>query len=495
MDIARECAGLTIPSLLPPEGADESTELAVPYSSAPARFVSGCASKLTTQVVPLNDIPMFGLEPEGQPDTVEQGIATMEGLRDGERAIMGQLKTTNLRQAITMVWEHLAVVGDVLLCQRDDFVFQLYRLDHYVVQRDWAGVPYRIIFREFYPKDNLPSFLQGKGGGVSGTHDVAMPMDKKAEFEVLYTELTREATSNKWQSVSEFRGQLVNPGTYAVSAYWPLRWNGLVGEDYGRSLCEENIGDLRQLDALSKAMVEGAAASSFFFYVVDPTGYTELVDVQNVLNGGMIPGRKADIEIVQADNVQQLQATAAAIGVLIRQLGSVFLSEAAVQPTGERVTAYQSAKFSADQMESVGAALTNFYHELQPKIVARTMALMEAKGTLPEGFTALITDGKMKINIKTGLETLSRELDKSKLSMLIDRLEAMPESAQNAIDWTGFLAELFAASGVDPRGKIKTREQQAQEASAAQRSELQQHAATTAIDALGKGAQEAMAQA
>ena len=39
-------------------------------------------------------------------------------------------------------------------------------------------------------------------------------------------------------------------------------------EDYGRSYCEEFIGDLKSLEGLTEAMVEAAAATSKVVFLV-----------------------------------------------------------------------------------------------------------------------------------------------------------------------------------------------------------------------------------
>ena len=42
----------------------------------------------------------------------------------------------------------------------------------------------------------------------------------------------------------------------------PLRFNVVDGENYGRGRVEEFLGDLRSLEALSQALVEGSAAAT-----------------------------------------------------------------------------------------------------------------------------------------------------------------------------------------------------------------------------------------
>ena len=54
--------GLTIPSLLPPEGYTEDDQLPQPYSSVSARGVMNMASRILSAMLPLNDAPFFNLK-------------------------------------------------------------------------------------------------------------------------------------------------------------------------------------------------------------------------------------------------------------------------------------------------------------------------------------------------------------------------------------------------------------------------------------------------
>ena len=59
----------------------------------------------------------------------------------------------------------------------------------------------------------------------------------------------------------------------------PLRWIGVTGEDYGRSHCEEILGDIETLEAYTKALIDGMTAASTFWMAIDPSGITDIDDV------------------------------------------------------------------------------------------------------------------------------------------------------------------------------------------------------------------------
>ena len=67
----------------------------------------------------------------------------------------------------------------------------------------------------------------------------------------------------------EVKGEVIagSKGKYRADAvpFLPLRFSRIDGEDYGRGFVEELLGDLRSLEGLSQAIVEGSAAAAKCF--------------------------------------------------------------------------------------------------------------------------------------------------------------------------------------------------------------------------------------
>ncbi len=66
------------------------------------------------------------------------------------------------------------------------------------------------------------------------------------------------------------------PRSYPLDAlpWLPLRLRQVDGEDYSRSHVEEFLGDLRSLENLTKAIVEGVAALAKLIILVKSNGVT-----------------------------------------------------------------------------------------------------------------------------------------------------------------------------------------------------------------------------
>ena len=103
------------------------------------------------------------------------------------------------------------------------------------------------------------------------------PVDRNTKDYDLYTCV--KLKDKKWEVYQEVQGITI-PGSYGSfqkdrCPFIPLRFSRVDGEDYGRGFVEEYIGDLRSLEALSQAIVEGSAASAKVLFLVRPNGTTK----------------------------------------------------------------------------------------------------------------------------------------------------------------------------------------------------------------------------
>ena len=136
LERSRFCSSLTVPTLLPPRGWTEESQLPQPFSSVAARGVTSMASRMLSALLPLNDTPFFKFEMKNgaQPET-----EVREYLENLSYQVYNKLSAKNLRDTLYQVLQHLIVVGDILLIMEDDFSFRTARLDQYVCRRDVQG--------------------------------------------------------------------------------------------------------------------------------------------------------------------------------------------------------------------------------------------------------------------------------------------------------------------------------------------------------------------
>lgn len=282
----RNAAELTIPSLLPPEGHSGSTILPTPFQGLGARGVNNLSSKLLLALMPPNS-PFFRLTIDDY--TLEQ-MTQQEGMRAEveealgkiERAVTTEIETQAIRVSVGEALKQLLVAGNVLLYLAPEGGLKVFRLDRYVVSRDTMGNVIEIIVTETIAFAALPDTVREAIEAKEG--------EKKRDEEIeIFTHVHREA--DEWKVIQEVKGIKLpeTAGTYPLekSPWIPLRFSKIDGEDYGRGYIEEYYGDLRSLEALTKAIVEGSAAAAKVLFLVNPNGVTQHKTLTDSPNGAV----------------------------------------------------------------------------------------------------------------------------------------------------------------------------------------------------------------
>ncbi|WP_238842034.1 portal protein, partial [Xylella fastidiosa] len=83
--------------------------------------------------------------------------------------------------------------------------------------------------------------------------------------------------------------------------YIPVRMVRIDGEAYGRSSCEEYLGDLRSLENLQEAIVKMSMISAKVIGLVNPAGITQPRRLTKAQTGDFVPGRREDIDFLQLE--------------------------------------------------------------------------------------------------------------------------------------------------------------------------------------------------
>ena len=148
LDRARDCSLLTIPSLIPQDAHNETSDLYTPFQGIGARGVNNLASKLSLALMPPNS-PFFRfmVEPYTLKDLAEDEAARTQieqQLGEYERAVMSEIETSGDRVAVHEALKHLIVGGNVLL-QVGPEKTRVIHLDSYVVSRAPNGEVLEIV--------------------------------------------------------------------------------------------------------------------------------------------------------------------------------------------------------------------------------------------------------------------------------------------------------------------------------------------------------------
>lgn len=488
---ARECATLTIPSLVPPEGATGATKLPTPFQSLGARGTNNLAAKLLLALLPPNSpffryvIDDFMLEKlagrEGARADIEEALDKME------RAVMTKVETGNVRASIFEAMKQLIVAGNALLFVTPPGGVKVFRLDRYVTKRDPMGNVLETITKENISEMELPEAVRNalpqttnKEGGRSAE-----------DIKELYTRVVRTETG--WSVYQECEGIVIpgSEGTYPKdkSPWLALRFIKIDGEDYGRSYVEEYLGDLKTLEGLTKAIVQASAAAAKVLFLVKPNSTTKMKTLAESASGDIKEGNSEDVSVLQMDKFADFRVAYDTITGIKEALSFAFLLNSAIQRNGERVTA-EEIRYVANELESsLGGIYSTLAQEFQLAFLSVVASQMERAGELP-----VLPKGVVRPAITTGLEAIGRGNDLTKLSGLLQDISPLgPDVIRQEMNVGDYIKRCGAARGIDMKGLIPTPAEKAERQAQEQQQALIQQLGPNAVTQLGGMAKQSMA--
>jgi hypothetical protein len=466
---ARENAKLTIPALMPPEGHSAASSLYKPWQSIGSHGVNTLTSKLLMTVLPPN-APMFRFAMSdyvvvelGQAPDVRAEVE--KKLNEIERAVQQEIEGLSIRAALVEALKHLIVCGNVLLYLPKKGNLRLYKLDRYVVQRDFEGTLLRAIIKETVAFDALPDDVKAL---VAIDNDLPSDADQartEKEFDI-YTVFHRKG--NRIHVHQSIKGKII-PGS---TGSWPLdkspimalRWTYLHDEDYGRAYVDEYIGDLSGAEALSKSLREAAAASSKINPMVNPTGLTRARDVAEAENLEVISGRADDVTMLQFNKQADMAVTQSVLQDLIQRLSHAFMMNKAVQRNAERVTAEEVRTMVSDIEDVLGGIYSLLAQELQLPLVKRILDRMERDKKIPKVSSLKDASGRPVAapTIVTGIEALGRGQDFNRYMTFVQNvLQPLGDVAFQELNIPDFIKRAAVSLSIDTDGLLKTQDDKA----------------------------------
>lgn len=474
LERARYCSSLTIPTILPPESWDEGRSLPQPYSSVASRGVTSLASRILSALIPLNDTPFFKFmlkDGAFAPPEIDQYLETTS------YQVFRKLTSTNLREAVYQALQHLIITGDVLMLMDHRYFFTNYRLDQFVVQRDIMGEVIEVIHLEYEAMD--PDDIRYDQSSI----------EFRDGYCTYYCQYLKQEDGTWYFRREKPNGEVYGEGSYIVPPFAVLRWFSIPGENYGRSHCEDIMGDLRSLEAYTKSQIEGLAAASAFWIAIDPNGVTELDDIAQMRNGSFVAARQQDVFTISpaATMNPQVQAASSAVETMRREVGQAFLMTGQAIPSGDRVTATAVRMIGAELETVLGGAFSSIARTLMEPILKRCIVQMLDDGLLTEELSEQFfdEDNTLTLQVITGLQALSRDSDLQKLMQLGEMVRNLPPQAVATFRWDAYASQLITSLGFDPRMWVRSEEEVMEMQQMQQMQQVQSATAQTTAGAVG----------
>ena len=464
LDTARDCAALSLPYLLTPTGVVNGQKLPTPWQSIGAKGVNVMASKLMLSLFPVNTT-FFKLQiNDGKLASDPNLDATIKSeidlsLSKMERVVMQHIAESQDRVILHQAMKHLIVTGNALVYMGSKGV-KLYPLDRFVVVRDGEGQPTEIVTVESIDRQFLPEQFQLAKTTVNHTGDNTVTPDVDVTVgdgeAAVYT--WAKLVDGQWRWRQEVDGEVV-PGSEGkapktTTPWLPLRFNVVDGEDYGRGRIEEYLGDLKSLEGLMQAMVEGSAAAAKVVFLVSPSATVKPSTLAKAGNGAIIQGRADDVTAVQVQKQADFSTAYQMITQLVQRLSEAFLVLSVRQ--SERTTAEEIRATQQELNEQLGGIYGNLTSELLRPYLQRKLFILQRSGDLPK-----LPKGVVFPTVIAGLEGVGRGQDRESLMMFLTTISQSmgPEMLMNFINPEEAIKRLAAAQGIDTLKLVKTTEE------------------------------------
>jgi hypothetical protein len=495
LDRARQCAKLTIPSLLPDVGSNGSTNFVTPEQSLGARGVNNVSAKMLMALFPPN-APFLKMEVD---DITAQEMTGAKGAKDEidkafsqyVRRIMTDVEARALRSDLYEVFRLLVTTGNAMLYVTDDGRCRVYRLDKYVVKRDPAGTLLETVIKEQIAEAALPEEVRNAiPQQAQEAPEVANGVTVKPQAKAfdLYTHVVL-ADGGQYEVYQEVEGVIIpgSNGSYPVGdlPFLALRYNKVDGEDYGRGLVEEYLGDLSFLETLSKAIREFVSIAARVVPMVNPNGITDVTELINAENGKPIVGMPDDVKFLQIERYNDFRVARETAEALEQRLAFAFLLNTAIQRPGERVTAEEIRYMARELEDTLGGTYSVQAVELQLPLATLLIRALERRKSLPE-----LPKGIVAPRVVTGMDALGRGNDLSNLLQFKQIVGDTP--AAGVIKWEGFSLRVANSLNVEAEGLIMTPEEVQAAQQQAMMQQLVDRLGPNAVNQLGGIAQKQM---
>lgn len=474
LDTAVECSRLTLPYLIQEDLSSQPThrKLHTPWQSVGAKSVVNLAAKLMLALIPpqtsffkfqVRDDKLGEEFPREVKSELDLSFAKME------RMVMDYINASSDRVVVHQALKHLIVSGNALIFMGKDGL-KNYPLNRFVINRDGNGNVCEVVTKELISRKilgiDLPESLPnspGDDGYKTGSDD--------QDVEV-YT-YVRLDDNGRWIWHQEAFDKII-PNTRSTapknaSPWLVLRFNQVDGEDYGRGRVEEFLGDIRSLEGLSQALVEGSAAAAKVVFLVSPSSTTKPKTIADAGNGAIVQGRPDDVGVIQVGKTADFRTAAEQMQTLERRIGDAFLVLQVRQ--SERTTAEEVRLTQMELEQQLGGLFSLLTVEFLIPYLNRTLHILQRNKELPK-----IPKDVVRPQIVAGVNALGRGQDQQSLVQFAQTLAQTmgPEIMAKFLDPGEYVKRLAAAQGIDVLNLVKTPETMAQEQQQAQQQMQQQ---------------------
>ena len=463
LQTAVQCAKLTLPYLVKEDNNARISrqDLVQPWQSVGAKAVVTLAAKLMLGLLPpQTTFFKFQVRDDKLGQELNPKVRSELDLSFSkmERMVMDYIAASSDRVVVHQAMKHLIVSGNALIFM-DKTGLKNYPLNRYTVNRDGNGNVIEIVTKELISRKVLGDELPKPTPNLP--MDSAKASSDDDDIEV-YTYVRMDEKNGRWVWHQEADDKIIagsrSTAPKNASPWLVLRFNTVDGEDYGRGRTEEFLGDLKSLDGLSQALVEGASVASKVIFLVSPSATTKPATLSKAGNGAIIQGRPEDVGVVQVGKTADMNTASQLAQQIERRILEAFL--VLNVRDSERTTAEEVRLTQLELEQQLGGLFSLLTVEFLVPYLNRTLLVLQRSNQLPK-----IPKDIVRPAIVAGVNAIGRRQDNESLTQFITTISQTlgPESLTRYIDPSEAIKRLAAAQGIDVLNLVKTVEQIQQE--------------------------------
>ncbi len=454
---AIDCSALTLPYLIQEDNKSQASHasLTTPWQSVGAKAVVTLAAKLMLALLP-PQTTFFKLQVRDDKlgEELDPKVRSELDLSFSkiERMIMDYIAASSDRVVVHQALKHLIVGGNTLIFMGKDGL-KNFPLNRYVINRDGNGNVLEIVTKELIDRNILG--LPVPKGAPNEPNDPGSSSTNDNDVEV-YTYVRQE--NGRWIWHQECEGMIIedsrSSAPKSASPWLPLRFNTVDGEDYGRGRVEEFLGDLKSLEGLSQALVEGSAAAAKVVFLVSPSSTTKPQTLAAAGNGAIVQGREEDVSVVQVNKTADFRTAADLAASIERRISDAFLQLNIRQ--SERTTAEEVRLTQLELEQQLGGLFSLLTVEFLEPYLNRTLLVLTRSNQIPK-----LPKDLVRPKIVAGVNALGRGQDRESLTQFLATIAQTlgPESLQRFVSPSEAIKRLAAAQGIDYLNLIKSEEE------------------------------------
>jgi len=470
LDEAKQASELTLPYLI--RGHEENytgmRRLLTPYQSVGAKGVVTLASKLMMALLPVQT-SFFKLQLDeselGEEIPKEAKTELDLSFAKVERTILESIAASEDRVVLHQALLHLVVGGNALLFMGRKGM-KMYPLNRFVVDRDGNGNVIEIVTKEKISKkliqDQLPKdYFTNK----ALTEDDSIGDDCD-----VYTHVKRDNNRFVWHQEAYDHVLEGSNGKAPVETnpWIALRFNSVDGESYGRGRVGQFIGDLKSLEGLTQALVEGSAAAAKVVFTVSPSSTTKPAALAKAGNGAIIQGRPDDIGVIQVGKTADFRTAFEMTQTLERRLSEAFLIMNV--RNSERTTAEEVRMTQMELEQQLGGLFSLLTVDFLVPYLNRKLSEAQRYGEIPRLPKKLV-----KPAIVAGINAIGRGQDRESLGQFLTIIAQTmgPEAINQFINSDEVIKRLAAAQGIDVLNLVRSMDDVKQDQAAQMEQQMQ----------------------